>query len=87
MSKRIFILEGILTAAISLVAYFIVPTWSHQAKFVCCFTPSSPLKAFNFSSSLKQIKRACWIDYELIPMQELTKLSNGYPSEMLLAIT
>lgn len=31
---RIFILEGILTVAISLVAYFIVPTWSHKAKFV-----------------------------------------------------
>ncbi|KAJ8596566.1 MFS general substrate transporter [Rhizopogon salebrosus TDB-379] len=30
----IFILEGILTAAISLAAYFIVPTWSHQAKFL-----------------------------------------------------
>ncbi|OJA08803.1 hypothetical protein AZE42_01302 [Rhizopogon vesiculosus] len=30
----IFILEGGLTAAISLVAYFIVPTWSHQAKFL-----------------------------------------------------
>ncbi|OAX44296.1 MFS general substrate transporter [Rhizopogon vinicolor AM-OR11-026] len=30
----IFILEGGLTAVISLVAYFIVPTWSHQAKFL-----------------------------------------------------
>jgi hypothetical protein len=33
-SKRIFILEGILTVVISLIAYFIVPTWSHKAKFV-----------------------------------------------------
>ncbi|KAG2155835.1 major facilitator superfamily domain-containing protein [Suillus bovinus] len=33
-SKRIFILEGILTVAISLIAYFIVPTWSHEAKFL-----------------------------------------------------
>jgi MFS family permease len=32
--SRIFILEGILTVAISLLAYFIVPTWSHKAKFV-----------------------------------------------------
>lgn len=33
-SKRIFILEGLLTAVVSLIAYFIVPTWSHKAKFV-----------------------------------------------------
>ena len=31
---RIFILEGILTVSVSLIAYFIVPTWSHKAKFV-----------------------------------------------------
>ncbi|KAG1848740.1 major facilitator superfamily domain-containing protein, partial [Suillus subalutaceus] len=30
----IFIIEGILTAVVSLVAYFIVPTWSHEAKFL-----------------------------------------------------
>ncbi|KAJ7175883.1 major facilitator superfamily domain-containing protein [Mycena filopes] len=30
----IFILEGILTVAVSLLAYFIVPTWSHQATFL-----------------------------------------------------
>ena len=36
-SSRIFILEGILTVAISFLAYFIVPTWSHKAKFVRCF--------------------------------------------------
>lgn len=30
----IFILEGILTVAVSLIAYFIVPTWSHDAKFL-----------------------------------------------------
>ncbi|KAH7885343.1 major facilitator superfamily domain-containing protein [Phlebopus sp. FC_14] len=30
----IFIIEGALTAAISLAAYFIVPTWSHKAKFL-----------------------------------------------------
>lgn len=33
-SFRIFILEGILTVVVSLVAYFVVPTWSHKAKFV-----------------------------------------------------
>lgn len=33
-SKRIFILEGALTVAVSLIAYFLVPTWSHKAKFV-----------------------------------------------------
>ncbi|KAF8443061.1 major facilitator superfamily domain-containing protein [Boletus edulis BED1] len=30
----IFILEGILTVAVSLVAYFVVPTWSYKAKFL-----------------------------------------------------
>ncbi|KAI6114034.1 major facilitator superfamily domain-containing protein [Pisolithus sp. B1] len=30
----IFILEGILTVIVSLIAYFLVPTWSHKAKFV-----------------------------------------------------
>ncbi|KAF8158161.1 major facilitator superfamily domain-containing protein [Crassisporium funariophilum] len=30
----IFILEGSLTVAVSLLAYFIVPTWSHKAKFL-----------------------------------------------------
>lgn len=30
----IFILEGILTVVISLIAYFIVPTWSHEATFL-----------------------------------------------------
>ncbi|KAG8214481.1 major facilitator superfamily domain-containing protein [Butyriboletus roseoflavus] len=30
----IFILEGILTVLVSLAAYFVVPTWSHKAKFL-----------------------------------------------------
>ncbi|KAJ4482056.1 major facilitator superfamily domain-containing protein [Lentinula aciculospora] len=30
----IFILEGLLTIIISLLAYFVVPTWSYQAKFL-----------------------------------------------------
>ncbi|KAG9227577.1 hypothetical protein PTI98_011134 [Pleurotus ostreatus] len=30
----IFIIEGLLTVAISLVAYFLVPTWSYKAKFL-----------------------------------------------------
>ncbi|KAH8113521.1 MFS general substrate transporter [Phellopilus nigrolimitatus] len=30
----IFILEGTLTAVVSLIAFFIVPTWSHKAKFL-----------------------------------------------------
>ncbi|KAG6854666.1 hypothetical protein C0991_003314 [Blastosporella zonata] len=30
----IFIIEGILTVAVSLLAYFIVPTWSHSATFL-----------------------------------------------------
>jgi hypothetical protein len=86
-SKRIFILEGILTAVISVVAYFIVPTWSHKAKFVRRFLPSSLAKALNFCSYPKRKERSCWIDYRQTLMQELTKPSNGHPSEMLLAIT
>ncbi|KAG5734030.1 hypothetical protein E4T56_gene5208 [Termitomyces sp. T112] len=30
----IFILEGVITVTVSLFAYFIVPTWSHSAKFL-----------------------------------------------------
>ncbi|KAL0961157.1 hypothetical protein HGRIS_006129 [Hohenbuehelia grisea] len=30
----IFILEGLLTIAVSFLAYFVVPTWSHKAKFL-----------------------------------------------------
>ncbi|KAF7314330.1 MFS general substrate transporter [Mycena kentingensis (nom. inval.)] len=30
----IFIIEGVITAAISILAYFIVPTWSYRAKFL-----------------------------------------------------
>ncbi|KAF8903161.1 major facilitator superfamily domain-containing protein [Gymnopilus junonius] len=30
----IFIIEGLLTVAISLLAYFVVPTWPHKAKFL-----------------------------------------------------
>ncbi|KAF8645162.1 hypothetical protein AX16_007990 [Volvariella volvacea WC 439] len=30
----IFIIEGILTVVIALAAYFLVPTWSHKAKFL-----------------------------------------------------
>ncbi|KAJ7069706.1 major facilitator superfamily domain-containing protein [Mycena amicta] len=30
----IFIIEGVITVAISMLAYFIVPTWSHRAKFL-----------------------------------------------------
>ncbi|KAF8123080.1 major facilitator superfamily domain-containing protein [Mycena galopus ATCC 62051] len=30
----IFILEGIITVAVSLLAYFVVPTWAHQATFL-----------------------------------------------------
>ena len=31
---RIFILEGIITVAVSILAYFIVPTWPHKTSFV-----------------------------------------------------
>ncbi|KAF9463034.1 major facilitator superfamily domain-containing protein [Collybia nuda] len=30
----IFIIEGVLTIFVSLIAYFLVPTWSHKAKFL-----------------------------------------------------
>jgi len=31
---RIFIIEGVITVVVALSAYFVVPTWSHKAKFV-----------------------------------------------------
>jgi len=31
---RIFIIEGAITVGVALLAYFVVPTWSHKAKFV-----------------------------------------------------
>ena len=31
---RIFILEGVITAALSVLAYFIVPTWPHKTSFI-----------------------------------------------------
>jgi hypothetical protein len=31
---RNFILEGVITVALSVLAYFIVPTWSHKTSFV-----------------------------------------------------
>ncbi|KAF9501787.1 MFS general substrate transporter [Pleurotus eryngii] len=34
IAKMIFIIEGLLTVAISFVAYFLVPTWSYNAKFL-----------------------------------------------------
>ena len=38
MNHRIFILEGLLTVLVSLLAYFVVPTWSYKAKFVSDYT-------------------------------------------------
>ncbi|KAI6030557.1 hypothetical protein F5J12DRAFT_924937 [Pisolithus orientalis] len=32
--RMVFVLEGILTAVISLIAYLLAPTWSFKAKFV-----------------------------------------------------
>ncbi|KAF8798941.1 MFS general substrate transporter [Phlegmacium glaucopus] len=57
----IFILEGILTVVLSLVAYFIVPTWSHKAEFL---TPSEKERLFerlNADSDAALIERFEWI--------------------------
>jgi len=35
---RIFIIEGAITVGVALLAYFVVPTWSHKAKFVSLHT-------------------------------------------------
>jgi hypothetical protein len=48
--QRIFIIEGLLTVVISLIAYFIVPTWSHEAKFVRVLLLFRHPKTSNFAA-------------------------------------
>ncbi|KAF8967163.1 major facilitator superfamily domain-containing protein [Flammula alnicola] len=57
----IFILEGILTVAISLLAYFIVPTWSHKAKFLTESERKRLLERLNADSDAGLIESFEWV--------------------------
>jgi MFS family permease len=57
----IFILEGILTVAISLLAYFVVPTWSHKAKFLTESEKARLLQRLNADSDAGLIERFEWV--------------------------
>ncbi|KJA21187.1 hypothetical protein HYPSUDRAFT_42307 [Hypholoma sublateritium FD-334 SS-4] len=57
----IFILEGILTVAVSLVAYFIVPTWSHEAKFLTESEKKRLLKRLNAESDAGLVEKFEWV--------------------------
>ncbi|KAG6843473.1 hypothetical protein H0H93_000873, partial [Arthromyces matolae] len=56
----IFILEGILTIAVSLLAYFIVPTWSHSAKFLTEPERERLLSRLNSDSDAGQNEKFDW---------------------------
>ncbi|KAH9480432.1 putative transporter [Psilocybe cubensis] len=57
----IFILEGILTVAIALVAYFIVPTWSHKAKFLTESEKARLFQRLNADSDAALIEKFEWV--------------------------
>ncbi|KIK01867.1 hypothetical protein K443DRAFT_132091 [Laccaria amethystina LaAM-08-1] len=57
----IFILEGVLTVAVSLVAYFIVPTWSHKATFLTEPEKKRLLARLGADSDAALIERFEWV--------------------------
>ncbi|KAF4617158.1 hypothetical protein D9613_005941 [Agrocybe pediades] len=57
----IFILEGILTVVISLLAYFIVPTWSHKAKFLTESEKTRLFQRLNADSDAALIEKFEWV--------------------------
>lgn len=57
----IFILEGALTVAVSLVAYFIVPTWSHKATFLTESERKRLLARLDADSDAALIERFEWV--------------------------
>ncbi|KIM43201.1 hypothetical protein M413DRAFT_398146 [Hebeloma cylindrosporum] len=57
----IFILEGILTVAIAFLAYFIVPTWSHRAKFLTEAEKKRLFQRLNADSDAALIERFEWV--------------------------
>ncbi|KAF5314860.1 hypothetical protein D9619_007081 [Psilocybe cf. subviscida] len=56
----IFILEGILTVAISLLAYFIVPTWSQKANFLTEAEKKRLFERLNADSDAALIESFQW---------------------------
>ncbi|TEB30661.1 MFS general substrate transporter [Coprinellus micaceus] len=56
----IFILEGILTVAVSLFAYFVVPTWSHKAKFLTPEEKARLLQRLDTDSDAALIEKFQW---------------------------
>ncbi|KAF9046565.1 major facilitator superfamily domain-containing protein [Panaeolus papilionaceus] len=57
----IFILEGILTVVIALLAYFVVPTWSHKANFLTPSEKERLFKRLNADSDAALIEKFEWI--------------------------
>ncbi|KAJ3530566.1 hypothetical protein NMY22_g8524 [Coprinellus aureogranulatus] len=56
----IFILEGIITVAVSLFAYFVVPTWSHKAKFLTPSEKERLLQRLDADSDAALIEKFQW---------------------------
>ncbi|KAG6906618.1 hypothetical protein DXG01_012936 [Tephrocybe rancida] len=56
----IFIIEGLLTIAVSLIAYFVVPTWSHSAKFLTEPERERLLARLNADSDAGQTEEFRW---------------------------
>ncbi|TFK40781.1 major facilitator superfamily domain-containing protein [Crucibulum laeve] len=57
----IFILEGALTVAVSLLAYFVVPTWSHKAKFLTESEKKRLLARLEADSDASLVERFEWV--------------------------
>ncbi|KAJ7863090.1 major facilitator superfamily domain-containing protein [Mycena olivaceomarginata] len=56
----IFILEGIITVVVSLFAYFVVPTWSHQATFLTETERARLLARLKFDSDAAREEKFEW---------------------------
>ncbi|KAK7048382.1 MFS general substrate transporter [Favolaschia claudopus] len=65
----IFILEGVLTVAVSLLAYFIVPTWSHRATFLTDSERARLLARLKFDSDAAVEEKFEW-SYVLQAVQD-----------------
>ncbi|PPQ65394.1 hypothetical protein CVT26_000019 [Gymnopilus dilepis] len=57
----IFIIEGIITVVISLLAYFIVPTWPYKAKFLTESEKARLLQRLNADSDAGLIEHFEWV--------------------------
>ncbi|KAF5340675.1 hypothetical protein D9611_007479 [Ephemerocybe angulata] len=56
----IFILEGIITVGVSVFAYFVVPTWSHKAKFLSVSEKERLLQRLDADSDAALIEKFQW---------------------------